>query len=117
MYHIISDISTQFYHILLFTCYHLQICHKSDSFVLATPAKQVFFVPNQVDERWSIVQFTFDKYLKNVQCDDELRNLLEHHPFAKNLPNIESFDAFEDDDYTREHCEGIWIENKMTESK
>ena len=94
-----------------------RVGHKSDSFVLATQVKQVFFVPDQVDERWSIVQFTSDKYYKHVQRDDEVHNLLEHHPFSNNLPNIESLDAFEDDDYTREHCEGIWIENKMTESK
>ena len=40
-----------------------RVGHKSDSFVLATQVKQVFFVPDQVDERWSIVQFTSDKYL------------------------------------------------------
>ncbi|RVW75683.1 hypothetical protein CK203_055220 [Vitis vinifera] len=91
-----------------------KIGHKSDPFILATQAQQVFYVEDQVDPRWSIVLSRPKMELFDIEGDDNIAdNCMEHHPFANGMPNIKSFDEVEDYDEIcmRTDCEGIWIEN------
>ncbi|RVW14936.1 hypothetical protein CK203_106764 [Vitis vinifera] len=44
-----------------------KICHKSDPFILASQAKQVFYVEDQLDPKWSIVLSIPPKYFKNMK--------------------------------------------------
>ncbi|KAL0539414.1 hypothetical protein IC582_023626 [Cucumis melo] len=49
-----------------------KVGHKNDSFVFATQAKQVFFVEDPSDSRWSIVLTPPQRYFADQYNDDEL---------------------------------------------
>ena len=94
-----------------------KIAHKSDPFILASQAKQVFYMQDQLDPRWSVVLSTPQKdFLDMEGGEDFVDNSIEHHPFIGALPQIEAFDVMDDSDATcmRGDCEGIWIENKSS---
>ncbi|KAL6329282.1 hypothetical protein AAG906_015486 [Vitis piasezkii] len=94
-----------------------KIAHKSNPFILASQAKQVFYVQDQLDPRWSVVLSTPQKdFLDMEGGEDFVDNSIEHHPFIGALPQIEVFDVMDDSDATcmRGDCEGIWIENKSS---
>ena len=91
--------------------------HKSNPFILASQAKQVFYVQDQHDPRWSVVLSTPQKdFLDRERGDDLVDNFIEHHPFIGALPQVEAFDAMDDSDAIciKGDCEGIWIENKSS---
>ena len=84
---------------------------------MASQAKQVFYVQDQLDPRWSVVLSTPQKdFLDKEGSDDLVDNSIEHHPFIGTLLEIEAFDAMDDSDAIciRGDCEGIWIENKSS---
>ncbi|KAL6347804.1 hypothetical protein AAG906_026333 [Vitis piasezkii] len=89
-----------------------KIGHKLDPFILASQAKQVFYVEDQLDPKWSIVLSIPPKDFNMEELDDFTDNCMEHHPFISSMPEIESFDAMDESEaiYMREDCEGIWIE-------
>ncbi|RVW89528.1 hypothetical protein CK203_043583 [Vitis vinifera] len=94
-----------------------KIAHKSNPFILASQAKQGFYVQDQLDPRWSIVLSTPQKdFLDKEGGDDLVGNSIEHHPFKGTLLEVETFDAMDDSDAIciRGDCEGIWIENKSS---
>ena len=89
-----------------------KIGHKSDPFILASQAKQVFYVEDQLDPKWSIVLSIPPKDFNNIEgLDDFTDNRMEHHPFISSMPEVESFDAMDESEatYMRKDCEGIWI--------
>ena len=91
-----------------------KIGHKSDPFILATQAQQVFYVKDQVDPRWSIVLSRPKMEMFEIEDDENMvDNCMEHHPFANGMPDIKSFDEVEDCDAicVRTDCEGTWVEN------
>ncbi|RVW36288.1 hypothetical protein CK203_103040 [Vitis vinifera] len=80
----------------------------------ASQAKQVFYVEDQLDPKWSIVLSIPPKDFNNMEgLDDFTDNCMEHHPFISSMPEVESFDVMDESEaiYMREDCEGIWIEN------
>ena len=81
-----------------FTLVDLQkIGHKSDPFILASQAQQVFYVEDQVDPRWFVVLSRPRSTYFDIEGDDNFtNNCMEHHPFANAMPNIESSDEVED---------------------
>ncbi|XP_052299096.1 uncharacterized protein LOC102608724 isoform X2 [Citrus sinensis] len=91
-----------------------RIGHKSDRFILASQAKQVFYVTDQLDPRWSVVRFTAEKVYMHPQRDMDLGHNVELHPFPKMMPNLENFEKGEKDskNYKRGDGEKIWIHNK-----
>ncbi|RVW63031.1 hypothetical protein CK203_062926 [Vitis vinifera] len=91
-----------------------KIGHKSDPFILASQAQQVFYVEDQLDPKLSIVLSIPPKDFNNMEgLDDFTDNCMEHHPFISSMPEVESFDVMDESEaiYMREDCEGIWIEN------
>ncbi|TXG66608.1 hypothetical protein EZV62_007883 [Acer yangbiense] len=84
-----------------------RIWHKSDSFILASQAKQVFYVPDQVDPRWSVVCSTPQKDYKFLDVNDEVDNIMVHDPIIKVLPDVDKFDSSSEDNinYVRQDCE------------
>nr|CAN78432.1 hypothetical protein VITISV_023303 [Vitis vinifera] len=91
-----------------------KIGHRSDSFNLGSQAKQVFYVDDQLDPKWSIVLSIPPKDFNNMEgLDDFTDNCMEHHPFISSMPEVESFNVMDESEaiYMREDCEGIWIEN------
>lgn len=91
-----------------------RIGHKSDRFILASQAKQVFYVTDQLDPRWSVVRFTAEKVYMHPQRDMDLGHNVELHSFPKMMPNPENFEKGEKDskNYKRDDGEKIWIHNK-----
>ncbi|KAL6334208.1 hypothetical protein AAG906_006801 [Vitis piasezkii] len=76
-----------------------KMAHKSDPFILASQAKQVFYVQDELDPRWSVVLSTPQQdFLERDEGDDLMDNSIEHHPVISSLPQVESFDAMDDSD-------------------
>ncbi|RVW14951.1 hypothetical protein CK203_106748 [Vitis vinifera] len=74
-----------------------KIGHKLDPFILASQAKQIFYVEDQLDPKWSIVLSIPLKDFKNIEgLDDFTDNCMEHHPFISSMPEFESFDAMDE---------------------
>ena len=92
-----------------------KVAYKSDSFILASQAKQVFYVQDQLEPRWSIVLSQKD-FLHKEGVDDLIEVPVEHHPSISAIPKIYSFDDMDDSQAIcmREDCEGIWIENNSS---
>ena len=91
------------------------VTYKSDSFILASQAKQVFYVQDQLEPRWSIVLSQKD-FLHKEGVDDLIEVPAEHHPSISAIPKIYSFDDMDDSQAIcmREDSEGIWIENNSS---
>ncbi|RVW75827.1 hypothetical protein CK203_055115 [Vitis vinifera] len=77
-----------------------KMAHKSDPFVLASQAKQVFYVQDQLDPRWSVVLSTPERdfSFSAKDSDDFMDNSIEHHPLITTLAQVESFDTMDDSD-------------------
>ncbi|RVW62229.1 hypothetical protein CK203_061630 [Vitis vinifera] len=85
-----------------------KIGHKSNPFILASQAKQVFYVEDQLDPKWSIILSIPPKDFNMEGLDDFTDNCMEHHPFISSMPEVESFDVMNESEaiYMREDCEG-----------
>ena len=92
-----------------------KVAYKSDSFILASQAKQVFYVQDQLEPRWSIVLSQKD-FIHKEGVDDLIEVPAEHHPSISTIPKIYSFDDMDDSQAIciREDSEGIWIENNSS---
>lgn len=97
-----------------FTCVDLKkLGHKSDPFILASQAKQVFYIKDPIDPRWHVVllatkyEETDDKLFEDAPND----TLLVQGLLASRVPNVE--DSFDDDNceniYVQNDCERIWV--------
>ena len=92
-----------------------KMAYKSNSFILASQAKQVFYVQDQLEPRWSIILSQKD-FLHKKGVDDLIEVPAEHHPSISAIPKIYSFDDMDDSQSIcmREDGEGIWIENNSS---
>ena len=94
-----------------------KMAHISDPFILASQVKQVFYVQDQLDQRWSIVLSTPQKdFFNREDSNDFMNNSIEHHPLITTLAQVESFDAIDDFDTIciQGDCKGFWIDNKYS---
>ena len=67
-----------------------KMAHKSDPFILASQAKQVFYVQYQLDQRWLVVLSTPQRdFFKREDSEDFMHNSIEHHPLITTLPQLE----------------------------
>ncbi|KAL0558514.1 hypothetical protein IC582_003088 [Cucumis melo] len=92
-----------------------RVGHKNDSFIFATQAKQVFFVEDPSDSRWSIVLTPPQRDFVDQYNDDELGDtVLNCQGMPKATIDIESrLDLDENTPiYVRADCEGTWIANE-----
>jgi hypothetical protein len=91
-----------------------RIGHKRDQFVVATQAKQVFYIEDPLDSRWSVVVLTPDRDYRSCDNDEELvDNLDDHQPFSRGLPDVGIFDDLVSEigtNFMRDDCEDIWID-------
>jgi hypothetical protein len=101
-----------------------RIGHVNDPFVLATHAKQIFYIEDPLDAEWSVAVMCPDKYFKggdeDYQVDDiddeyyeedNPRNS-EQQPYMPTIPEAHSIYDIADDDpvsYARPGDEGIWV--------
>ncbi|WOH04535.1 hypothetical protein DCAR_0623944 [Daucus carota subsp. sativus] len=86
--------------------------HEDDPFIFATQVKQVFYIQDPADSRWSIVLQSKRRILgiDNVEDEEEYNQFDENPPFSIGLPPT----AFREDNtntnYSRnDHGEGLWI--------
>ncbi|KAL0560727.1 hypothetical protein IC582_001140 [Cucumis melo] len=54
-----------------------RIRHKSDSFILATQAKQVFYVQDSANPEWSVVLISPQRTIEEDFFEDEIGNMLQ----------------------------------------
>ena len=65
----------------------MKVAYISYSFILASQAKQVFYVQDQLEPRWSIVLSIPQKEFLHKEDVDELVEVsIEHHPSISALP-------------------------------
>ncbi|XP_073057309.1 uncharacterized protein [Primulina eburnea] len=90
-----------------------RIGFKSDSFILASQAKQVFYIEDPEDPLWSIVLATpsreYFEYIKGHESED---TILHYQCFSRGLPSMD-VDGAEDNEppCVREDCDGTWVNN------
>ena len=97
-----------------FTLVDLQkIGYKDDPFIMAVQVRQVFYVENPSNCRWSVV-LQGRSFSNSEQNDGSTFDVTDMPPFSKNMPSIID-DQQEDDVYANrtDHDKGLW-ENILT---
>ncbi|KAA0065865.1 transposase [Cucumis melo var. makuwa] len=90
------------------------IGHKSDSFILATQAKQVFYVQDSANSEWSVVLTYPQRTIEEDFFEDEIGDMLQEcgYETIKRMPNVDTPNETDDTNstYIRHDCEGRWVE-------
>ena len=85
--------------------------HKGDQFIMASQARQVFYIQDPSNEKWSIV-LQGKRHSVGEDGEDISEYIDETPPFSLGLP-VESEDTNLDEVYVRvDHEEGIYIEDR-----
>ena len=87
--------------------------HKTDPFIFASQAKQVFYTKDPIEKKWSVVCFMPSKGSVNNGHNMDLDNIPQHSPFVKELPAVNTLDGANDEnqlEYAHDVGEAIEIE-------
>ncbi|XP_073152786.1 uncharacterized protein [Henckelia pumila] len=90
-----------------------RIGFKSDSFILGSQAKQVFYIEDPEDHAWSVVLATPSRESFEYGNGDELEDSVIHYQsVSRGLPSMD-VDVADDNEppCIREDCDGTWINN------
>ncbi|KAA0037605.1 transposase [Cucumis melo var. makuwa] len=91
-----------------------RIGHKSDSFILATQAKQVFYVKDFANPKWSMVLTSPQRTIEEDFFEDEIEDMLQEcgYETIQRMPNVDTPKETDDtiSTYIRHDCEGRWVE-------
>ncbi|KAL0534709.1 hypothetical protein IC582_029001 [Cucumis melo] len=91
-----------------------RIGHKSNSFILATQAKQVFYVQDSANPEWSVVLTSPQRTIEEDFFEDEIGDMLQEcgYETIKRMPNVDTPNETDDTNstYIRQDCEGRWVE-------
>ncbi|KAA0041989.1 transposase [Cucumis melo var. makuwa] len=91
-----------------------RIGHKSDSFILVTQAKQVFYVQDSTNPEWSVVSTSPQRTIEEDFFEDEIGDMLQEcgYETIKRMPNVDTPNETDDTNstYIRHDCEGRWVE-------
>ena len=88
--------------------------YKSEPFILASQAKQVFYIEDPSDCRWSVVLLASEReYNDCANHNDVDETNVEQNIY---LPSIETFDVTTDTTYVRADCDGVWIDHANNET-
>ncbi|KAA0063905.1 transposase [Cucumis melo var. makuwa] len=91
-----------------------RIGHKSDSFILATQAKQVFYVQDSANAEWSVVLTSPQRTIEEYFFEDEIGDMLQEcgYETIKRMPNVDTPNETDDTNstYIRHDFEGRWVE-------
>lgn len=93
---------------------HSRVGYKTDPFILASQAKQVFYVNDEFDKKWSVVLCPPYKCYLDGEKDNDLYEGNSGEGFLGDvLPHDELFDSIDDTRsiYIREDCEGTWVDD------
>ncbi|KAA0050643.1 transposase [Cucumis melo var. makuwa] len=90
-----------------------RIGHKSYSFILATQAKQVFYVQDSANPEWSVVLTSPQRTIEEDFFEDEIGDMLQEcgYETIKRMPNVDTPNETDDTNstYIRHDCEGRWV--------
>ncbi|KAA0039485.1 transposase [Cucumis melo var. makuwa] len=89
-----------------------RVRHKSDSFILVSQAKQVFYVEDPSDVRWSVVLTPPRRDFEDRYNDDELgETILQCEGIPNDMSDVDLNNDLDDmiSTYIRSDCEGTWI--------
>ncbi|KAA0035796.1 transposase [Cucumis melo var. makuwa] len=89
-----------------------RVGHKSDSFILASQAKKVFYVEDPSDVRWSVVLTPPQRDFEDRYNDDELGDtILRCEGITNDMPDFYLNNDLDENvsTYLRSDCEGTWI--------
>ncbi|XP_031741715.1 uncharacterized protein LOC116403911 [Cucumis sativus] len=89
-----------------------RVGHKSDSFILASQAKQVFYVEDPSDVRWSVVLTPPQRDFEDRYNNDELGDtILQCEGIPNGMPDVDLNNDLDDNilTYVRAYCECTWI--------
>lgn len=90
-----------------------RIGFKSDSFILASQAKQVFYIEDPEDPLWSVVLATPNReYFEYIEGEELEDTEIHYQCFSRGLPSMD-IDGGDDNEppCIREDCDGTWVEN------
>ncbi|TYK14460.1 transposase [Cucumis melo var. makuwa] len=86
-----------------------RIGHKSDSFILATQAKQVFYVQDSSNPKWSVVVTSPQRTIEEDFFEDEIGDMLQECGYGtiQRMPNVDTPNETGDttSTYIRHDCE------------
>lgn len=89
-----------------------KIGFKDDSFILASQAKQVFYVEDPIDSSWSVVLDTPTRdYFENISESEYQEYVIQQS--SEKLSTKYDATLDEDDSVVRKDCEGTWIEHEQ----
>ncbi|KAL0536819.1 hypothetical protein IC582_025781 [Cucumis melo] len=95
-----------------------RIGHKSDSFILATQEKQVFYVQDSANPEWSVVLTSPQRTIEEDFFEDEIGDMLQEcgYETIKRMPNVDTPNETDDTNstYIRHDCEGRWVQKSMS---
>ncbi|KAL0541128.1 hypothetical protein IC582_021165 [Cucumis melo] len=98
-----------------------RIGHKSDSFILATQAKQVFYVQDSANPEWSVVLTSPQRTIEEYFFEDEIEDMLQEcgYETIKRMPNVDTPNETDDTNstYIRHDCEGRWMEDSSEDER
>ncbi|KAA0033998.1 transposase [Cucumis melo var. makuwa] len=89
-----------------------RVGHKLDSFILASQAKQVFYVEDPSDVRWLVVLTPPQRDFEDRYNDDELGDtILWCEGIPNDMPDVYLNNDLDENvsTYVRSDCEGTWI--------
>ncbi|KAA0067958.1 transposase [Cucumis melo var. makuwa] len=91
-----------------------RIGHKSDSFILATQAKQVFYVQDSSNPEWSVVLTSPQRTIEEDFFEGEIGDMLQECGYGtiQRMPNVDTPNETDNktSTYIRHDCEGRWVE-------
>ncbi|KAL0533747.1 hypothetical protein IC582_027790 [Cucumis melo] len=94
-----------------------RIGHKSDSFILATQVKQVFYVQDSSNPEWSVALTSPQRTIEEDFFEDEIGDMLQEYDYGtiQRMPNVDTPNEIDDttSTYIRHDCDGRWIEKGM----
>ena len=87
--------------------------YRSDPFILASQAKQVFYVNDQIQTKWSIVCHMPSRSNPNQINEDGVNNVTKYPPFTREFPTNNLLRSANGDRaiYAQNSKEGIWVTN------
>ena len=87
-----------------------RVGHKSDPFILASQAKQVFYVPDLVKPKWSVVCFMPQRGSLKMKNEDDMGLPKVHVLVTIELPKVNSTTNGDENEksYARDTNEGIF---------
>ncbi|XP_073132543.1 uncharacterized protein [Henckelia pumila] len=97
-----------------------RIGYKSDSFILASQAKQVFYIEAPEDPLWSVVLATPSREYFEYTKGEELEETAMHYQSSsRGLAPMDVDVADDNEPCIREDCDGIWVlaSEKLLENK